>query len=105
MEIGERIKSFIETSNQSQSSFARQTKINTSYLSRIINNKISPGVSILSKINTAGVSLDWLLNGTGSMFSTNVEGEKLKSKVNEKNDKDNSGSCGDARFLWTEVIG
>ena len=85
MNIGIRIKLFIQTCYKSQLFFAKQVDIDPTYLNRIINNRHSPGVDILSKFNLAGVSLDWLLNGTGSMYSTNSEGEKLKKTVSDSN--------------------
>ncbi|TAL67834.1 MAG: XRE family transcriptional regulator [Bacteroidetes bacterium] len=83
MNIGIRIKLFIQTCYQSQLFFAKLVNLDPTYLNRIINNRLNPGVDILSRFNSAGVSLDWLLNGSGSMYSTNSLGEKLKNMVSD----------------------
>ncbi|MFA6571694.1 MAG: helix-turn-helix transcriptional regulator [Bacteroidota bacterium] len=83
MKIGNKIKLFIKTCYESQTFFAKLICVDRTYLNRIINDKISPGLDILSKLNLSGISLEWLLNGNGSMYSANAVGEKLRKKVIE----------------------
>jgi transcriptional regulator with XRE-family HTH domain len=87
MKIGNRIKLFIQTCYKSNIFFAKRVEIDRTYLSKIINNKVSPGIDILSKFSLAGLSVDWLLNGNGSMFSSNAEGRKLKKKIIDLSDE------------------
>jgi transcriptional regulator with XRE-family HTH domain len=81
MKIGIRIKLFINTCFESQSFFAKLVGVDRTYLNRIINDRVSPGIDLLAKFSTTGVSLEWLLNGNSPMYSANEAGEKLRKKV------------------------
>ncbi|MBI5326443.1 MAG: helix-turn-helix transcriptional regulator [Ignavibacteriae bacterium] len=98
MTLGARINLFIHCCNQSQHNFANYIAINRGYLNRIINDKISPGVEILSKFVAAGLSVDWLIEGKGSMFADNKTGNELKLKI--INEGLGSNSLGSRLLSW-----
>jgi len=81
MTIGERLNLFALSCYQSQYNFAKYIGISKSYMNRIVNNKVNPGLDILSKFISSGVSVNWLLEGKGSMFANNQTGRNLKNKI------------------------
>lgn len=68
MTIGQRLKRFIENVYGSQSHYAKITGITPTVLSRYIQEKNAPGVDVLLKFKKTGLSIDWLLDGQGSML-------------------------------------
>lgn len=81
MTLGKRLNLFACTCYRSQYNFSNYIGISKSYLNRIVNDKISTGVDILSKLISSGVSVNWLLEGRGSMFANNNTGKELKNKI------------------------
>ncbi|OGU39106.1 MAG: hypothetical protein A2X61_04675 [Ignavibacteria bacterium GWB2_35_12] len=81
MTIGERLNLFACSCYRSQYNFANYLGISKSYLNRIINEKINTGLDIISKFISSGVSVNWLLEGKGSMFANNNTGMNLKNKL------------------------
>jgi transcriptional regulator with XRE-family HTH domain len=80
MTIGERITLFIESCYQTQTKYAELVKLNPSSLNRYVRNKCAPTLDILEKFKSTGMSIDWLIDGKGSMFAQSEEGDKLKDK-------------------------
>lgn len=85
MSIGEKILIFIKRCNISQLDFAEIADINYFALSRYISGKNTPSTDSLIKFYNAGMSIDWLLTGVGSMYSNSPKGRKLKI-FHEEND-------------------
>ena len=80
MTLGSRLKRFIEKHYTSQKDFASQLSIDCTLISRYINEKVIPGVEILMKFTSAGISSDWLISGIGSMYAKNTVGMDLSEK-------------------------
>jgi len=78
--LGDRLKFFIDRNYKSQSQFGDETKINKDVINRYVMNKAIPGGDILFRMGLAGLSIDWLLFGTGSMYSNTTIGRQLFSK-------------------------
>ncbi|MGA2296577.1 MAG: helix-turn-helix transcriptional regulator [FCB group bacterium] len=79
MKLTERLKIFIENNYKTQKEFAEKANIDITALNRYLSGKVSPGVDVLNKFNIAGVSIDWLINGTGSMYAKNPKGYELSN--------------------------
>lgn len=75
--IGNRLKEFIEKNYNSQIQFAEVTGINQNVISRYINEKSSPSIEVLYRMKIGGISIDWLIDGTGTMYSDTPNGRKL----------------------------
>ena len=80
MTVGERIKKFAKMCYGNQGQFCKEANINYSMFSFYATNQRNPGLSILQKFKEAGMSIDWLLTGEGSMFAENTKGKILKAK-------------------------
>jgi transcriptional regulator with XRE-family HTH domain len=78
MTLGNRISLFINSCYKSQSQFAELVQLDPSSLNRYIHNKCTPTIDILEKFKKLGMSIDWLIDGQGSMFAQNEVGGKLK---------------------------
>lgn len=72
--LGIRLKSFIEINYRTHFKFAEVTDINPNIISRYINEKSLPSVDILLKMKQAGISINWLLDGTGNKYSDTPKG-------------------------------
>ena len=70
MDFKERFKYFVENNFCS----------NNSQISRYLNGSNFPSTDMLAKFYSAGMSIDWLLSGNGTMFVDNPEGRKLRFK-------------------------
>ncbi len=81
MTLGERLNLFACSCYRSQYNLAHYMGISRCYLNRIINERINTGLDILSKFISSGVSVNWLLEGKGSMFANNNTGMNLKNKL------------------------
>jgi hypothetical protein len=81
MYIGNRLLIFIRTNYNTQKSFAELLKIQESNLSRYIKKNTCPNIKMLNKFFNAGLSLDWLITGTGTMFADNTVGISLLLKL------------------------
>lgn len=76
--IGYRIKTIRESSNLSQSEFAKRINISSEKLNSWENNESIPAAKpILAIINEFNVSSDWLLYG--EKYNDPIEGENLTS--------------------------
>lgn len=70
--LSERVDLVFRSANMTQREFAAKMGSSQSYLGYILRGA-SPGAEFLFKLRQAsGVSLDWLLMGTGSMFGGGV---------------------------------
>jgi transcriptional regulator with XRE-family HTH domain len=86
MTIGKRIELFILSCYETQASFSRETGISYSLLSKMIRDKHQPSVETLKKFQQAGMSIDWLLDESTSMYAKNANGERLKKANTESDD-------------------
>ncbi len=73
MTIGQRIKKFIDRVYGTQKKFACQVNISRTILNRYIADINLPGADVLYKFKKAGMSIDWLLDGSGSMFARDFQ--------------------------------
>ena len=79
MAFGLRIRNFITKCYATEINFAEHIGIDYTSLSRYISERRTPNLKIQLKFQEAGMSIDWMLNGTGSMFANNDRGKELKS--------------------------
>lgn len=68
MTLGQRLKKFISERYGSQKIFADVTGISRVNLSKYIYGTSSPNANTLAKFKEAGLSIDWLIDGSGSML-------------------------------------
>lgn len=80
LKLGERLKIFIDICYPNQVNFADYCKINSNLITRYITHRNVPHVDTLQVFFEAGVSIDWLLSGSGSMFANNKTGNHLRQK-------------------------
>jgi transcriptional regulator with XRE-family HTH domain len=85
MTSGQRLKKFIEQVYDSQKIFAEQLGIAPSMLNRYVLDKNMPGGDVLLKFKQTGLSIDWFLDGTGSMI---IRDFSLKIDEEDINDQD-----------------
>ncbi len=78
MTLGQRILHFIDVCYGTQKRFAEETGIGAIQLNRYINDKTSPGIEALIRFKDSGMSIDWLVEGEGSMFANNHKGRALQ---------------------------
>jgi transcriptional regulator with XRE-family HTH domain len=78
MTIGKRLEDFIKKAYKMQREFAATTGISAQQVNNYVTNRSKPSVSILKKFNVAGLNLNWLLMGNGSMFARNETGDRLR---------------------------
>ncbi|MCB0713127.1 MAG: helix-turn-helix transcriptional regulator [Ignavibacteriae bacterium] len=110
MTIGERLKFYAKTRHRSVRNFAKVCDIHPSQMSKYVNNVNEPSISALEKIRAAGVSIDWLISGNGSMDVQHTDltmdtaspigmylGEKTLSDVFDLNDPNLSD-----HIVWME---
>ena len=83
MNLGQRLRRFIDRLYGSQKIFAKVVGISRPVLNRYIQGQNQPGADCLAKFQEAGLSIDWLLNGNGKMLNDN------SSLVKELNESDN----------------
>jgi len=82
MTIGQRLKKFIDTCYGSQRSLSESLHITEQSLSRYILDRHFPNLEILLKLKGLGLSIDWLLDGSGNMITPGFEEQFTTSKVN-----------------------
>lgn len=68
MTIGQRLKVFIDKLYGTQRSFAAEVGLSAPALNRYISGQVSPQIDVLIKFQKKGLSIDWLLTGTGTMY-------------------------------------
>jgi len=81
MTLGQRILHFIDVCYGTQKRFAEETGVGAIQLNRYINDKTSPGIDSLIKFKDAGMSIDWLVEGEGSMYANNHKGRQLQVQL------------------------
>ncbi len=65
----DRIQLVLRALKMSQGEFARQLEVSTGYVSEVARGKKKPGSEFLGNLRRKlGVSIDWLIAGTGPMF-------------------------------------
>ncbi len=97
MDTRDRIKLIIETEGVTQVAFAETTGINTSTLNHVLTGRNNPSVDVISKILAAypQYESDWLLHGSGPMWTEAYSEQQVKSTSNplfSDSDGDGSGS-------------
>ena len=69
MNLGQRLRRFIDRVYGSQKIFSKVVGISRPVLNRYIHGQNQPGADCLAKFQKAGLSIDWLLNGHGKMLN------------------------------------
>jgi hypothetical protein len=82
MTVGQRLRKFIETCYGSQKIFSDSLNIKETVLSRYTGDRNFPGFDLLVKFKSLGLSIDWLLDGSGNMITPEFEDQFTTSKVN-----------------------
>jgi transcriptional regulator with XRE-family HTH domain len=68
-----RIKEVREDTKLASKDFAASVKVDSSQYSKIEQGKLAPTINLIMELNSIyGISIDWLLTGTGSMLKQNV---------------------------------
>ncbi|MBK7500694.1 MAG: helix-turn-helix transcriptional regulator [Ignavibacteriales bacterium] len=87
MDIGERIRQFIDSQGMTSREFAKKIDMSYENLHAYLTNKRDPGAIVLSRLIEAGADVNWIL--TGTKFNANKEleqkvlsWEKLSQKYN-----------------------
>ena len=82
MQYGARIAEFIEAvyGKNMQGHFASLIDILPATMSKYITGDLRPGTKVIIKFSQMGMSIDWLMNGTGSMYADNEAGRALAGK-------------------------
>lgn len=68
--VGDRIREFAKQRFGSQDGMARALSMPAVQLSKYINGTTKPGTDVLIRFTELGMSIDWLLTGTGEMMAT-----------------------------------
>ena len=82
MTIGQRIKKFIVRVYGTQKKFADQVQISRAILNRYIADTNLPGADVLYRFKKAGMSIDWLLDGSGSMYAKDFKIQHIEKDIN-----------------------
>ena len=89
MEIGERLKEFILKCYETQKDFAKIVDSKSTVISRyILGHAIPRGEQLFKFRKNAGLSIDWLFEGEGTMFAKNRIGLVLQKKFEQESVKD-----------------
>ena len=93
MDTRDRIKLIIETEGVTQVAFAETTGINTSTLNHVLTGRNNPSVEVISKILAAypQYESDWLLHGSGPMWTEAYSEQQVRSTLFSNPDGDGSG--------------
>jgi len=83
MQISDRIKLFAKNCFGNLKAFCEELGISQSHLSHFLQGRM-PSFEMLQKFKEAGMSIDWLIDGTGDMFANNEKGILLKSESANK---------------------
>ena len=87
MNLNKRFMSFIETTGEKPTRFAKKIGISPGYMSDIKNEKKTPGIEVLNKLLSVypNLNINWLLTGKGEMYNKpkDIEIMELKDKVLE----------------------
>ena len=87
MKIGERLKKFILECYGSQKNFAELIGIKLSALNRYISDSSNPGLDVLRKFKNAGLSIDWLIDGSSSMYASKSSSRPININNESNNEK------------------
>lgn len=104
MTFGERIRIFAKKCYGSQKNFAEHINFDYSYLNRIALGKNTPGADILQKFYEAGMSINWLLSGKGSMFADNSVGKQLMESFGDLDPRNHEKEISQELLLVKEDI-
>ncbi|MFA6701087.1 MAG: helix-turn-helix transcriptional regulator [Dysgonamonadaceae bacterium] len=79
MEIKDRIKAIMEAENETPAKFADRLQINRAVISHILNGRNNPSLDVVMKIlsDMDYINPDWLLNGIGNMYRSEVNSDTL----------------------------
>jgi hypothetical protein len=81
--IGERIEYIAHTYFDGVGNLSKELKLKPTSLYNYINNKRSPGTVTLKRFSELGFTSDWILRGTGEIFSsTDVQIREVKEDEN-----------------------
>jgi hypothetical protein len=75
----DRLKYFIKCCYKTQVEFGQVCDLLPQELSRYTTQERKPGADILAKFSNAGLNLDWLFTGNGSMYANNEKGKALRN--------------------------
>lgn len=78
MTAGKRLQIFVITCYESVSNFSEFVNISVSTLNKFFSDKLFPDLTGLIKLKSTGLSIDWLVDGCGSMYARNETGETLR---------------------------
>lgn len=73
----QRLRQFIDRTQESYAAFARETGVAKQLLNRYLNEGSTPAAVVLKKFWNAGLSTEWYLYGVGSMYANNDKGREL----------------------------
>lgn len=84
----DRIKKLLATEQMSHSQFADEINLQRSSLSHVLSGRNNPSLDFVMKIKLrfSEVNLDWLILGTGHMYSGKHESDAVKN-VKENHEK------------------
>ena len=85
LSFGSRLKFFIDENFRIQKEFTDFIGINYSTLYRYIKEINQPTIETLCKFKKAGLSIEWLVDGSGIMFAKNSKGLQLLEKYKGNN--------------------
>lgn len=74
--IGQRIRQFAETRYGTLKAFGQAVGLTSSALNAYVQDDRTPGAGLLQRFQSAGMSIDWLLNGEGSMDMSRKRAEE-----------------------------
>lgn len=80
MEIGDRLKLFLEENYESFSAFMYDVRTAQSVLYKYIRNESIPGGGFLQRLFDLGCNINWLLSGHGEMWNDTEAGQVLRKK-------------------------
>lgn len=89
MTICQRLKLFVDTNYSKPTEFAEFIGVKYLSLYRYINGINYPSSEILHLFKKGGLSIEWLIDGSGSMYARNSKGLELleKTKTNIQSEK------------------
>ena len=83
-DIKERIAELVEKSGGNQSEFARKLGIKPNHFSMVLSTDSGLSASILFKFAELGVNMNWLMQGKGEIWQSELEiNSVLQTKIND----------------------
>lgn len=83
--FGSRLKAMLVATWGTQLEMSSALKVQTGLLQKYFADTTRPGVTFLEKLAQTGISLDWLISGTGSPYAMNEQGDRLRTLHAERN--------------------